>query len=104
MTKTNFSKYYFQNLIQEIENINSIKIEKIVELIKNLKKSKGRLFIVGIGGSAGNASHAVNDFRRLCNIEAISPVDNFSEFTAATNDQGFEFAPKSIKDLKWGRK
>ena len=105
MTKTNFSKYYFQNLIQEIENINSIKIEKIVELIKNLKKSKGRLFIVGIGGSAGNASHAVNDFRRLCNIEAISPVDNFSEFTAATNDQGFEFAfTESLKISKINKK
>ena len=105
MTKTNFSKYYFQNLIQEIENINSIKIEKIVELIKNLKKNKGRLFIVGIGGSAGNASHAVNDFRRLCNIEAISPVDNFSEFTAATNDQGFEFAfTESLKISKINKK
>ena len=93
MTKTiNFSKHYFKNLIDSINKINFFKIEQIVDLLKNLKKIKGRLFIVGIGGSAGNASHAVNDFRRLCNIDAISPVDNFSEFTAATNDQGFEFA------------
>jgi len=93
MNKTiNFSKFYFKNLIDAIEKIDSIKIEKIIESIKNLQKIRGRLFIVGVGGSAGNASHAVNDFRRLCNIDAISPVDNFSEFTAATNDQGFEFA------------
>ena len=106
MTKTiNFSKHYFKNLIDSINKINFFKIEQIVDLLKNLKKIKGRLFIVGIGGSAGNASHAVNDFRRLCNIDAISPVDNFSEFTAATNDQGFEFAfTESLKISKISKK
>ena len=65
----------------------------MVELIfclKRLKKNKGRLFIIGVGGSAGNASHAVNDFRKLCNIDAYTPVDNVSEITAKTNDEGFD--------------
>ena len=106
MIKTkNFSKYYFQNLIDTISEINSVKIEKIIDLIKNLNKNRGRLFVLGVGGSAGNASHAVNDFRRLCNIDAISPVDNFSEFTAATNDEGFEFAfTESLKICKSNKK
>ena len=55
-----------------------------------MRQNKGRLFIIGVGGSAGNASHAVNDFRKLCNIDAYSPVDNISEITARTNDEGFE--------------
>ena len=106
MIKTkNFSKYYFQNLIDTISEIDSVKIEKIIDLIKNLNKNRGRLFVVGVGGSAGNASHAVNDFRRLCNIDAISPVDNFSEFPAATNDEGFEFAfTESLKISKINKK
>ena len=52
-------------------------------------REKGRLFILGVGGSAGNSSHAVNDFRKLCSVEAYSPTDNVSEITARTNDEGF---------------
>ena len=55
-----------------------------------MKKNNGRLFIIGVGGSAGNASHAVNDFRKLCNIDAYTPIDNVSEITAKTNDEGFD--------------
>jgi len=100
-----FSNSYFKELIEAIDNIDSAKIEKTVDLLIRLKKAKGRLFIVGIGGSAANASHAVNDFRKLCNIEAISPIDNFSEFTATTNDQGFEFAfSESLKVTKINKK
>ena len=66
------------------------KINQTVVLLKKLRKNKGRLFIIGVGGSAGNASHAVNDFRKLCNIDAYTPVDNISEITAKTNDEGFE--------------
>jgi D-sedoheptulose 7-phosphate isomerase len=103
--KINFTENYFQNLVDTISKINSKKIEQIIDLLKNLRKKNGRLFIVGVGGSAGNASHAVNDFRRLCNIDAISPVDNFSEFTAATNDEGFEFAfIESLKISKINKK
>lgn len=56
----------------------------------NIRESEGRLFILGIGGSAGNASHAVNDFRKLCGIEAYAPSDNVSELTARTNDEGWD--------------
>ena len=98
------SKYFNQiSLISKLIDINGI--NKLVYELKSLKKRNGRLFFLGVGGSAGNASHAVNDFRRLCNIEAISPVDNFSEFTAATNDQGFEFAfTESLKISKINKK
>lgn len=100
-----FSDYYFKELVGAINNINFTKIEKIIDLLLKLKKNKGRLFIVGVGGSAANASHAVNDFRKLCNIDAITPVDNLSEFTATTNDQGFEFAfTESLKVSKINKK
>lgn len=65
-------------------------IEKLaVELIA-LRERRGRLFLLGVGGSAGNCSHAVNDFRKLCGIEAYTPVDNVSELTARTNDEGWD--------------
>lgn len=63
--------------------------DKIGWMAKELSQLRGRLFILGVGGSAGNASHAVNDFRKLCNIEAYAPTDNVSELTARTNDEGF---------------
>jgi D-sedoheptulose 7-phosphate isomerase len=86
-----FIKKYF-NLIGEVSK--TIKTESLLQIIEILRKtrlSKGRLFIIGVGGSAGNASHAVNDFRKLCGIDAYAPTDNVSEITARTNDQGFEF-------------
>ena len=65
-------------------------IEAIAEGLVALRERGGRLFIFGVGGSAGNASHAVNDFRKLCGIEAYTPVDNVSELTARTNDEGWD--------------
>lgn len=73
-----------------VDEINISDIEKIIEILKEVRSNKGRLFILGVGGSAGNASHAVNDFRKLTCIEAYSPVDNVSELTARTNDEGWE--------------
>jgi D-sedoheptulose 7-phosphate isomerase len=61
----------------------------MVELLANLKKEGGRLFFLGVGGSAGNCSHAVNDFRKIVGIEAYAPTDNVSELTARTNDEGW---------------
>ena len=66
------------------------KIKHFVAGIIKIKKSKGRLFFLGVGGSAGNCSHAVNDFRKLCKIESYAPTDNISELTARTNDEGWE--------------
>ena len=85
-----FINQYKKNILYSLSRLNDQKIIKVIQLIKKMKKNKGRLFIIGVGGSAGNASHAVNDFRKLCNIDAYTPVDNISEITAKTNDEGFE--------------
>ena len=85
-----FLNLFFQNINKSIKNLDKNKILKTVELLRNLRKRKGRLFIIGVSGSAGNASHAVNDFRKLCDIDAYTPVDNISEITAKTNDEGFD--------------
>ncbi len=81
---------YFNLVIETINNLDKKKIDKLVLEIKKIKSKKGRIFFLGVGGSAGNASHAVNDFRKICNIECYTPVDNVSELTARTNDEGFE--------------
>ena len=65
-------------------------IERLADELLQLRERGGRLFLLGVGGSAGNCSHAVNDFRKLCGIEAYSPVDNVSELTARTNDEGWD--------------
>jgi D-sedoheptulose 7-phosphate isomerase len=65
-------------------------IERVAQGLKLVRDGGGRLFILGVGGSAGNASHAVNDFRKLCGIESYAPTDNVSELTARTNDEGWE--------------
>ena len=64
-------------------------LEEMVMFIKLMKERKGRLFIIGVGGGAANASHAVNDFRKICGIEAYAPTDNVAELTARTNDDGW---------------
>jgi D-sedoheptulose 7-phosphate isomerase len=74
-----------------IDTIDRKSIEKMITLLKTLRDNKGRLFFLGVGGSAGNASHAVNDFRKIAGIESYAPTDNVSELTAWTNDNGFEF-------------
>jgi D-sedoheptulose 7-phosphate isomerase len=71
-------------------SIDARKIEQLAAELAALRERRGRLFILGAGGSAGNASHAVNDFRKLCHIECYTPVDNISELTARTNDEGWE--------------
>jgi D-sedoheptulose 7-phosphate isomerase len=65
-------------------------IENLVADLRRLRENGGRLFIIGVGGSAANCSHAVNDFRKLCGIETYAPVDNVAELTARTNDEGWE--------------
>jgi D-sedoheptulose 7-phosphate isomerase len=66
------------------------KIEALASALEEIRERGGRLFMLGVGGSAGNCSHAVNDFRKLCGIETYSPVDNVSELTARTNDEGWD--------------
>lgn len=86
----NFSLRHMGEVAQIAQEIDVSKIESIIEVLVEVKKSGGRLFILGVGGSAGNASHAVNDFRKLAGIESYAPTDNISEITARTNDEGFE--------------
>ena len=86
----NFINIYKKNISKSLIKLDETKLNKTILSLKKLKRNKGRLFIIGVGGSAGNASHAVNDFRKLCNIDAYTPVDNVSEITAKTNDEGFD--------------
>jgi len=81
---------YFSEMKEIIEKIDKEAIHKIIEILKEVRSNKGRLFILGVGGGAGHASHAVNDFRKLAGIEAYTPVDNVSELTARVNDEGWE--------------
>jgi D-sedoheptulose 7-phosphate isomerase len=81
---------YFHEARRITEQIDCEMIERIAEGLAELRARGGRLFLLGVGGSAANCSHAVNDFRKLCGIEAYTPVDNVSELTARTNDEGWE--------------
>jgi len=81
---------YFAGSIDISQRIDTEKVEALAGELVALRARGGRLFILGVGGSAGNASHAVNDFRKLCGIEAYAPTDNVSELTARTNDEGWE--------------
>lgn len=82
---------YLRETREILEKVDIKEIEKTCYLLNKLKKNNGRLFIIGVGGSAANASHAVNDFRKICKIEAYTPTDNVAEITAQTNDGGFEY-------------
>ena len=81
---------FFDQVQTLAKKINKIEINEVVKILNKLRKIKGRLFFLGVGGSAGNCSHAVNDFRKLCNIESYAPTDNVSELTARINDEGWE--------------
>ena len=87
-----YIKQYIADAKQIIDMIDIEQIQMMINLLNNLKESKGRLFILGVGGGAGHASHAVNDFRKICGIEAYAPTDNVSELTARINDDGWDTA------------
>ena len=83
-------KEFFNNLEFATKNLDLFKIDKIIKSLEKIKQKKGRIFFLGVGGSAANCTHAVNDFRKLCNIEAYTPVDNVAELTARINDEGWD--------------
>lgn len=85
-----FIKSYLEEAISILHQFDTTAIEKVVSLLTDTRKRGGRLFILGVGGSAGNASHAVNDFRKITGLEAYAPTDNVSELTARTNDTGWD--------------
>jgi D-sedoheptulose 7-phosphate isomerase len=84
------AKEFFASVGRITREIDLVAVEELAAQLAALRDRGGRLFLLGVGGSAGNCSHAVNDFRKLCGIEAYSPVDNVSELTARTNDEGWE--------------
>ncbi len=85
-----FITYFFNQYLKSIESLDLNKIDSLALDLKKIKKKRGRVFFLGVGGSAGNATHAVNDFRKLCNIEAYCITDNVSELTARINDEGWD--------------
>ena len=89
MTDT-FTKKYLAESIELIHRLDTSAIEAMAEGLAGVRDGGGRLFILGVGGSAGHASHAVNDFRKICGFEAYCPTDNVSELTARVNDEGWD--------------
>lgn len=85
-----FSLQFLMEAKEVIDQLDTKAIEQAVKLIADTRAGRGRLFILGVGGSAANASHAVNDFRKIVGIEAYAPTDNVSELTARANDEGWD--------------
>jgi D-sedoheptulose 7-phosphate isomerase len=85
-----YARDYIAEAAAVLARLDPAVIERIVARLVALRARGGRLFVLGVGGSAGNASHAVNDFRKICRIEAYAPTDNVSELTARVNDDGWE--------------
>jgi D-sedoheptulose 7-phosphate isomerase len=84
-----FARQFLDEIQKVVSQLDAAAIEKAVEELAAVRERGGRLFILGVGGSAANASHAVNDFRKICGFEAYAPTDNVSELTARTNDDGW---------------
>jgi D-sedoheptulose 7-phosphate isomerase len=85
-----YTSQHINEATRILQELDQSAIEAIANLLSNLQKDSGRLFFLGVGGSAANCSHAVNDFRKITGIEAYAPTDNVSELTARTNDEGWE--------------
>ena len=81
---------YFHQISLVSDKVDKNQIEKLAKILTKIRNQKGRIFFLGVGGSAGNCSHAVNDFRKICEIECYAPTDNVSELTARINDDGWE--------------
>ena len=90
-----YAKRYFEEVQTIAKSIDLNTIEKMVQIIEEVKQKQGRLFFIGVGGSAANCTHAVNDFRKIGGIECYTPNDNVAELTARTNDEGWDtvYAP-----------
>ncbi len=86
----NHAQSFFAAAERIARELDHAAINRLALSLADLREREGRLFVLGIGGSAGNAGHAVNDFRKLCDVECYAPTDNVSELTARTNDEGFE--------------
>lgn len=90
MTNNSHAENYFREVAEISSAVDKDLIERMADALALLRSRNGRLFFIGVGGSAGNCGHAVNDFRKLCGIESYAPTDNVSELTARTNDEGWQ--------------
>jgi len=84
-----YTQQHLREAVEIIQKLDLQAIEQLADLLAGIKREGGRLFFLGVGGSAGNCSHAVNDFRKIVGIESYAPTDNVSELTARTNDEGW---------------
>ncbi len=90
MSKLEYINKYLSEAVKITQMIDPTTVERMIDIIGQIRKNSGRLFILGVGGGAGHASHAVNDFRKIVGIEAYCPTDNVSELTARINDDGWD--------------
>jgi D-sedoheptulose 7-phosphate isomerase len=90
MNEEDYISAFLDDAVTIINKLDRTQIKKMSQILQNTRKDGGRLFILGVGGGAGNASHAVNDFRKIAGIESYAPTDNVSELTARVNDDGWE--------------
>ena len=99
-----YTKHYLAEVHKVVDGIDASVIDRMVQQLVELRARGGRLFFLGVGGGAGNASHAVNDFRKICGIESYTPADNVSELSARVNDDGWKdivVAGKSGTYILW---
>lgn len=85
-----FSRTFFNETLEIVKELDPLQVDQMAMTLGRVRDGGGRLFILGVGGSAGHASHAVNDFRKICGLESYCPTDNVSELTARVNDEGWE--------------
>ena len=90
MKEDDYISAFLDDAVTIINKIDRMQIQKMIKILFDIRKNNGRLFILGVGGGAGHASHAVNDFRKIAGIESYAPTDNVSELTARVNDDGWE--------------
>ncbi|MCP4309560.1 MAG: SIS domain-containing protein [bacterium] len=89
MSVTDYTRSYYREVVAVAQGIDQAAVDSMVDILVETRALSGRLFILGVGGGAGHAGHAVNDFRKICGIEAYAPTDNVSELTARVNDDGW---------------
>jgi D-sedoheptulose 7-phosphate isomerase len=89
VTISPYTELYLNEVVDVVRGIDRAEVDKMVRIMADVRQRGGRLFFIGVGGGAGNAGHAVNDFRKICGIEAYAPTDNVSELTARVNDDGW---------------
>lgn len=90
MTVTSYTSAYLDEAVSIIRDLDRTMIDRMVRILADVRENGGRLFVLGVGGGAGHASHAVNDFRKIAGIESYTPTDNVSELTARINDEGWD--------------